>query len=241
MYSNLKAKDWGLWIVNLFMVGVPYFFMWVLTFPLGIIVALTAKPAKSPYGEEPGPHSQKYIDEGSSGFWEYWASPVKFVRWWNNHEDGLLGEPSGKHSARVKGKERSKWNIYMWTIRNPFNEGKRTSEYFACFVNDCIVTFSGTGDVSDGDIPVEGWYLCKAVHKKTGRTYYGYRKVKVWTRFKFLEKFGLGRKFNDWVDGKLMNAVLGFKIKPSHVEQVQETDDLDKAFTLRVGLFTDRG
>ena len=211
-------------------------------FPMGILVALTARPGPSPFGEGPTEHRQKYIEQGSSGMWDYWWSPVKWLLYWNNYEDGLLGEPSGKHSARVKGNEHTFWNMYRWICRNPFNWGKRNSDFFACFVNECKVEWWGTGDVSDKNPPVPGWYFVRATHKLTGKVYYGFRYLKqnsdtsglpkVVARF-FLglqSMFGSKRKLKDTV----FNLVVGFKLKPSHAWTVQDEDDLDKAFTLRL-------
>lgn len=244
--GKIGMLDWVKWFFQLFYVGIPYGWNWFLTFPLGLIVAYTAAPAESPYGEERTEHSEKYKAAGSSGWWEFWASPIKWLQRWNNYEDGLLGESSGKHSARVGGKEREFWNIYDWIIRNPFNVGKRTDPFYACFVNDCTLIFTGTGDVSDGEDVKEGWYLCKATHKVTGKVYYGYRYLKLWKRVAWLDsawvqKIPYLRGFNNWIDGKVLNAVAGFKLKPSHANEVQDKDDLDKAFTIRVSPVSNRG
>jgi len=185
-------------------------------FPMGMLVALTARPAVNHLHERSAIHSPQYRALGSSGFWEYWASPWRWLDAWNNYEDGTLGEPSGKHSARCGGKERTWLNQYLWICRNSFNKAKRTSSFFACFVNDCDIEWWGSRTLSDKDQPVPGWHFCRAVHRKTGRVYYGYRRVAL----------------ND--DGSVYNAVFGFKIKPGHAGTVQDADDLDKAFTLRI-------
>lgn len=202
-------------------VGFVYSFGLLTTFfPMGILVALTArKQATHPI---PGhatsqAHDAKYVSEGASGFWEYWASPIKWLNLWNNYEDGTLGEPSGKTSARCKGAERTKWNQFLWICRNPFNTGKRTSSFFACFINDCVVTFWGDYNLSDKEGSLAtGWHLVKAVHKKTGKVYYGFRLVKQWS------------------SGKVFQVKAGFKIKPGHADEVQDVDDLDKAFTFNI-------
>lgn len=190
---------------------------WVATFFLAPFVAATAKlqtthPMGKPIKEN---HSQKYISKGSSGKWDYMNSDVRFLKWWNNLEDGLLGEPSGKFSSSVKGKERSWWSIVRWTLRNPFNYGKRTLPLFHCKVNECKVEYVGDYDINDKDSTKSGWHFVKATHKKTGRKFYYVRWVK-----------HLG-------DGKVRNGAIGFKLKPSHADVVQDVDDADKAFTIR--------
>ena len=209
---------WGAYLQWVY-VGVPYFVFWALTFfPMGILVALTARPQSRHPLMKPtkGNHKQRYIDEGSSGFWEYWNSSWPIVSYFNNYEDGTLGEMSGKNSARCGGRERTFWNQYKWICRNPFNWGKRTSPFFACFVNDCKLEWWGDSNISDKTPPIPGWYFCRAIHKTTGRVYYGYRSVAI----------------ND--DGTIRQVNLGYKLKPSHAAGNQDADDLDKAFTLRV-------
>ncbi len=198
-------------------VCVPFSICWALTyFPMGMLVALTARQTTNHLGEREGPHSDKYIAEGSSGRWEYWASPWRLLWPWNNYEDGALGEPSGKHSARVGGRERTWWSQYQWLCRNAFNQGKRTSRLFACFVNDCDIDWWGSADLSDKAPIREGWYFCRAVERASGRVYYGYRRVRA----------------NK--DGTVYNAVFGYKIRPTHASEMQDADDLDKAFTMRI-------
>lgn len=216
-------------------------------FPMGFLVILTAKHTKNHMGESEATHKQKYIDEGSSGHWQFWASAWRFISRWNNYEDGLRGEPSGKHSASCGGMEHTFWNQYMWLCRNAYNQGKRTSRFFACFVNDCIIESWGTGDVSDKAPIKDGWYFIRAVDKTTGKVYYGYRYVVANERnegvrlaiVKMLIGIGnfIGKFFGKaprTLDGTVYNAVFGFKIKPSHATEVQDADDLDKAFTARV-------
>ena len=199
-------------------VGAAYFGLWLLTFfPCGPLVALTARRQHVHPFHEPtaADHSEQYLAMGSSGRWEYWNSPWRWLRDWNNLEDGTLGEPSGKHSARCKGKERSRWQQYLWLCRNPYNWGKRTRPLFNCPVNDCDLRYWGDTRVSDKGPVIEGWYLVQAVHRQTGRVFYGYRSVK-------LNKDGTVRQVN-----------LGYKLKPGHAGTVQPLDDADKAFTLR--------
>lgn len=210
-------------LIQFFVVGFVYAFGWALTyFPMGILVALTAKKAVSPFGEEPRAHDQKYIDQGASGWWEYWATPIKWLNPWNNLEDGSLGESSGKTSARCKGKERTFWNQYLWMCRNPFNTAKRTSDFFACFVNDCVIQYWGVYTVSDSSSGVApGWQLVKATRKTDGKTYWGFQ-------YLYLKK-----------SGKVFAVKAGFKIKPAHANQVQDADDLDKAWTFNVHFNSD--
>ena len=200
-------------------VGLRYFGGMAMTYlGAGLLVALTAKNQKIHPFNEPvkQTHSSKYIAEGSSGEWDYANSNVKWLQGWNNLEDGLNGEPSGKHSARCKGKERSWWNRLMWTFRNPYNWAKRTNPLYFCPVNDCDITYWGSDSITDKAPVVEGWYFVRAVHRTTGRVYYGYRAVKL------------------NADGTVHQTTFGFKIKPEHANNVQDADDLDKAFTFRI-------
>lgn len=203
-------------------VGVPYFFGWVATYVMGIFVALTSKPQTvHPQGKKTfSKHSERYITEGSSGEWEYWNSNVPLVKWWNNYEDGTLGEPSGKNSARVKGKERSFISQYLWTIRNPFNYAKRSIPLFHCKVNDCDIEYWGVFEISDKQGGQGGWHFCKATDKNTGKVYYWYRSVK-----------NVG-------NNQVRVAAIGFKIKPAHALIIQDVDDEDKAFTVRLPVKT---
>lgn len=192
--------------------------LWALTFVLAPFVALTArKQVTHPFNKPiTSYHREKYIEQGSSGYWEYYNSNVRFLKWWNNLEDGLLGEPSGKFSSSVKGKERKWWNMVRWTLRNPFNYGKRTLPLFHCDVNNCKVEYIGDYDINDKDPTKSGWHFVKATHNTTGRTYYYLRWVK-----------HLG-------NGIVRNGAIGFKLKPSHRDVVQDLDDADKAFTFRI-------
>lgn len=189
----------------------------VLTLPLSPIIALTSKkygvhPMGKPVEET---HLDRYVSAGSSGKWEYQNSSINLFKWWNNYEDGLLGEPSGKHSARVEGKERSFFSKVRWLIRNPFNQGKRTIPLFHCLVNECDVSFKGKYFVHDKDPEMGGWNFVKAVHRKTGKSYYGFRWVK------------------HYPDGGVRNFYFGYKLKPEHRDTWQDVDDQDKAFTIR--------
>lgn len=206
------------WIV----VVVPYFFGWIATYLMGIFVALTSKPQNvHPQGKKIfSKHSEKYLAAGSSGEWEYWNSPYKILKWWNNYEDGTLGEPSGKHSARCKGKERSFINQYLWTIRNPFNYAKRSIPLFHCKVNNCDIEYWGDMEISDKEEGQGGWHFCKATDRTNGKVYYWYRSVK-----------NIG-------GGKVKVGAIGFKIKPAHALVVQDNDDEDKAFTVRLPVAT---
>jgi|GEM_PF-7106382 len=205
-------------------VGIPYGGGVLLTyFPMGMLVAATARPSVNHLGEFYTEHSDEYKMKGSSGHHVYMASPNRFLDPWNNYEDGTAGEGSGKHSARVQGDEYSWWNQYAWTCRNPFNKAKRTSEFFACFVNDCDIEYWGKERLSDKeDNPsTKGWYFVKATHRGTGRVYYGYRSVTL-------------LKVKTGEEPRVRQVNIGFKLKPTHAHQTQDADDLDKAFTLRV-------
>lgn len=202
---------------------IPYGFNWALTFfPMGLIVAATARKQNThPQGKKlKAFHSTDYIADGASGDWAYWNSNVEFVRNWNNYEDGTLGEPSGKTSARVGGNERTFWNQYKWICRNPFNWGKRTIPRYRCLVNNCDIEYWGDKEVNDKVYGSDSWHFCKATDRNTGDVYYYYRSVK------FVSQT------------EVRQAAIGFKIKPSHAEEVQDSDDLDKAFTIRIPVKT---
>lgn len=211
-------KAWLEWlsILSTYSVG------WALTYIIGIGVALTSRPMKvHPQGKPLNSfHSVKYYSEGSSGSWGYWNSPYKIFKPWNNYEDGTLGEPSGKHSARVQGKERSKWSQYLWTIRNPFNWTKRSNPKYHCLVDNCTLEYYGKYELSDKRVDQQGWQFVIATDKSTGRKYHAYRKIKI-----------LG-------DGFVRQTRIGMKISPSHGNKIQDEDDKDKAFTLRLPVKT---
>lgn len=192
--------------------------LWVLTFIAAPFIALTAKKQTEHQFNKPltAEHSEKYKAQGSSGYWEYWNSNVKLLRWFNNLEDGVLGEPSGKFSSSVKGKERRFLSIIRWTLRNPYNFAKRTLPLFSCKVNECNIQYVGDYQISDKEPDLGGWYFVKATHRKTKRTYFYFRWVK------HLE------------DGYVRQASIGFKLKPEHADIFQDLDDADKSFTLRL-------
>lgn len=200
-------------------VGAVYFWLWLLTFfPCGILVALTSKKQdQHPFGEPTeAKHREKYVKEGSSGSWEYWNSSWSWLQDWNNLEDGTLGESSGKHSASCGGTERTLWQQYSWLCRNPYNWGKRTRPLFNCPVNECDIRYWGSQEITDKAPVISGWYFVQATHRKTGRVFYGYRSVRL----------------ND--DGTVRQVNLGYKLKPGHAGTVQDPDDADKAFTIRI-------
>lgn len=220
----------------------------IITMLLGWAVILTAKRLpRNPFGEaSPKLHSDKYSSKGSSGVWYYFMTEVPVLKWFGNLEDGLYGEPSGKNSANLKGKERSFLGMYYWLWRNPFNYAKRTSPILACFVNDCTVRFSGDTGVTDKHTNGSGSYWVVATHKDPKwwhwTNYYGFRQVIVWDTVgwyvnvtRLLAKIPGVRE--SWFRNKVYNAVLGFKIKPEHGEIEQDDDDLDKAFTARVQIW----
>ncbi len=244
--SSVKWEaPFGVWVKAVFQwfyVGCIGFWLWLLTyFPMGPLAILTAKYGTNAYGEKEAKHDQKYIDLGSSGLWKYLFTSVPVLRCFNVYEDGFLGEPSGKTSARVGGKENTFWNKYNWVTRNSFNQLKRTTRFFACYVNDCVIQYWGDKVVSDKNLSQAGSYLVMAVDKNTRKVYFGYRKVlhfdtlvwyiklkEVFSKVSFLKKYA------PMLENKLFQATFGYKIKPTHAEEVQDSDDLDKAFTFRV-------
>ena len=210
----LKDRLAALW--QWFTVGIGLIIADLLGIIMSFLAALTAKPMTNFVGETKQDHSDKYKSQGSSGKWEYWASPIPFIRLWSNLEDGDLGEPSGKQSVRVNGEERKFWNRYYWlAFRNPFNMGKRTIPFFHCLVDDCDIEYYGDRDVSDKRKEEDGWHFVKATNRETGKVYYGYRSVRSLS------------------DTTVRQVRVGFKIKPSHAGEIQDADDKDKAFTLR--------
>lgn len=218
--------------------------VWVLTyFPMGLLVAYFCKPMTNKFGESEAIHSDKYIAAGSSGKWIFEDCLIPIITLWANPEDGQRGEPSGKWSSACKGKEATFWNKYAWARRNPYNRGKRESDVFACFVNDCKVEWWGDKGVSDKNLNGDGRYFIRAQHKETGRVYYGYRRVIHWDNLGWYRMlvglvFKVSPAFAGWLSHRVYNAVLGFKIKPEHAEEVQDADDLDKAFTFRIQFFS---
>ena len=204
------SLEW-LYILTTYSIG------WASTYIMGIGVALTSKKMDThPQGKPiTSKRSEKYSSM-SSPEWEYWNSPYKLFSWWNNYEDGTLGEPSGKHSARVGGKEKSKWNQYLWTIRNPFNWAKRTNSKYHCLVDNCTIEYYGQYELSDKEVDKQGWQLVIATDKYSGRKYHSYRSVKVTE------------------DMQVRHIRIGMKISPAHAMSVQDEDDKDKAFTLRL-------
>jgi len=187
------------------------------------------KPKPNRFGEKVQTHTNHYMTEGSHGLWEYWDVssfmwPFNKLFWpWGNPEDGYLGEPSGKHSARWDGKERSFRAMFAWSaIRNAFNNVKR--EYLGCPIEDCEIEWWGDGKhtnhanhvlLNDNHPVRPGWYFVKATHKETGKVYYGYRSVE------------------ELKNGKIKHVRYGFKIKPKHEGQTMDPDDKLKGFTMR--------
>lgn len=214
----MKLLDYPKAILSNLLVLAVYAVFWLLNYPAALLVAATAKPQSThPLGKAvTARHSARYINEGSSGWWEYWNSNIKWLRWFNNYEDGLLREPSGKNSAAVHGKERRFWSMVLWTWRNPFNWGKRTLPLFHCMINECKVSYIGHYVISDKVASQSGWYIVKARHRKTKRAYYSARWVK------------------HYPGNKVRQMHVGFKIKPEHRDIMQNPDDADKAFTFRL-------
>lgn len=213
----MKILDYILAPIYTAFVLLSYLIFIPITLITAPLVALTAKkqyehPMGKPIEET---HSAKYLAKGASGEWEYYNSNVRFLKWWNNYEDGMWGEPSGKNSMRMRGKEHTKLSMFIWGIRNPFNWGKRTLPLFHCMVNECDIDYVGDYVVSDKVKSQSGKYFIKATHKVSKRKYYGFRWVK------------------HCKSGKVRNFVIGYKLKPEHGDIIQPLDDADKAFTLR--------
>lgn len=213
-----SLKIWSKAVLQWLGVCTTYLFGWLLTFfPMGIIVAATSKkqgvhPQGKPLEEE---HTRRYVREGSSGHWEYYNSDIRIARPWNNYEDGTLGEPSGKNSARVKGEERSFWSQYKWTCRNPYNWEKRTNPRYHCLVDNCDIEYWGDFSITDKSVDGSGWQFVIATDTTSGKKYYAYRKVNV-------------------VGEHVRHTRIGFKIDPGHANVVMDDDDKDKAFTIRL-------
>lgn len=232
--GTMKKMPRSMWIKAYFkwsLVLICYTPAWLLSFfPMGFIVPLVVRPMTNVFGMKEMEHSDKYKEGKSSGNWKYYGTNIPFIKLWSNLEDGAHGEPSGRWSSLVKGKEKTFWNRYRWVIRNPFNYGKRTMPLFACMVNDCDIKYWGDYYVGDRGTFTTGSHFCIAKHKKTKRTYYGYRALFTWEDY-FSSR---GKKTPKFLRGKFCNVSLGFKIKPSHADNIQVPDDRDKAFTFRI-------
>lgn len=216
---HVKVKAWWQWSG----VCVTYIFGVLLTyFPMGLLVASTSKrQASHPLGKPLAQtHDQRYIDEGSSGVWEYWNSNLSFLESWNNLEDGTLRESSGKNSAACKGKERSVLNQYLWLCRNPYNWAKRTTPKYFCRIDDCDIEYWGEFELSDKTDNQQGSQWVVAKNRLTGKSYYGYRSVRVVS------------------DTEVRHCRLGFKISPIHAMTTQDFDDMDKSITFRLPVKT---
>lgn len=240
--DKLKALAQWTVLIPIFALGI------ILTMVLGWAVILTArKQPASPFGKtSPQPHSEKYIQRGSSGSWDYFMTTVPVLKWFGNLEDGLYGEPSGKNSANLKGKERSFLGMYYWLWRNPFNYAKRMTPFLACFVNECDVVSKGDTGVTDKRPDGSGSYWVIGIHRNPKwwhwTNYYGFRHVIIWdTVPTYVKITGLLSKIPgvraEWFTNKVYNAVLGFKIKPEHAEGEQDEDDRDKSTTFRITPF----
>lgn len=240
------SKFWLLASVQWMLILPIMFVGTVMTYVLSPFIILTSKNLNQPHGKpSPQKHSDKYLMRGSSGTWYYRMSTNRFLKQFGNYEDGLYGEPSGKWSASINGKEKSFIGQLLWLYRNPFNYAKRNSKVLACFVNDCTVAHLGSGDLNDKTLDKVGSYrVVGRPHRRKGlmwANYYGYRKVMYWddsTTYKYITGFlvkYLGFK-EDFFKNRVYNLTLGFKIKPSHAWSIQDNDDLDKAFTFRVQL-----
>ena len=69
--------------------------------------------------------------------------------------------------------------MYLWCLRNPFNNGKRNTELFACPVESCHIEWYDSEGVLhmppdnpiivNDDPIIEGEYLCVATHLITDR------------------------------------------------------------------------
>ncbi len=212
-------KEYRISAVEQWLSILPMLFVhYIINIIVAPFVIWTGKNTTNFVGEVSQLHDQKYMDEGASGVWRYRATDVKCLDGYNNYEDGLYGEPSGKHSARCNGNERTFWSQFKWLLRNPANKLKRTSDKYACFVNDCRLVHWGKDKLSDktASEDTKGWYFVCAVNTITGKEYYCYRSVK------------------NAGEGKVKQSFVGFKIKPEHDNEVQDDDDLDKAFSVRL-------
>tara|TARA_R110002012_G_C11497520_1_gene596946 strand:+ start:117 stop:770 length:654 start_codon:yes stop_codon:yes gene_type:complete len=193
-------------------------YVWFVLLGLFIVpfVILFSKPMTNFVGERKQRHRDKYLDQGSSGEWEYLGTDIPVLKWWSNLEDGNLGEPSGKQSMRWKGKERSFVAQYTWlALRNPVNYLKRTWSFLHCPINDCTIEYVGDFYINDKYPDSVGEQFVTATHKVTGDKYYGYYSVEDLGNYQCkVERYG-------------------FKIRPSHADSIQDADDLDKAFTMR--------
>lgn len=163
-----------------------------------------------------------YTDADPLGWWFHSIPPEwrhesgwkRFMWLFGNDEDGLYGDRRGYWSDEQKGNEKTTWAMYKWAaLRNPANNLSRYTDDFACYPNDCTIEYWGDYDSPD-DRPVkEGWHFVKATDV-AGRVFYGFRQVEV-------------------EDDKVINRSFGFKLKPSHADNIQAPDDAHKGFTYR--------
>ena len=197
---------------------IPFALMRFAGLFVGVIAVNATHKATNFLGESVKNHASNKIAHGSSGKWEYVEPKWKWLWPWGNDEDGYLGEPSGKWSASVDGNERSKLNMYMWSaIRNPANNFSRYTSWYSCPVNDCVVEHVGTYNLDDNDPVATGSHIVVATHKVTGKKYYTLRIV--W-KYPFINR--------------VFHVRLGFKIKPSHANSLQEA--AAKGWTFRISI-----
>lgn len=197
----------------------------VLLGPFAVLVNLffCQHLLRNRFNEGPTNYLPQFPDASRDGWVFYCVPPAwrsgnkiqRFLWLFGNDEDGYLGDRRGYWSDKCGGNERSYWNMWVWAaFRNPVNNMSRYTDEFACLPNQCDIEYWG-GYTSPDDHPfVPGWHFVKATDRITGKVFYGFRQV---------AKEG----------GKVMNTVYGFKLKPSHADEVQAPDDAHKGFTYR--------
>lgn len=167
----------------------------------------------NPYGLRDAIHDAKYIAAGSSGSWLYATFRDAVLLPWSNYEDGLRGEPSGKWSARRKGKEATWLSMWFWSaVRNPVNYASRVWAFFAVHLAD-VASIDYWGDYII-DKHSSKWIQWHMVRTTTldGRRYYGFR-MKV--------------RYLPWL------FLVGSKVKPIH-RHGDDLDDQRKGCTFRL-------
>lgn len=167
-------------------------------------------------------HDPRYVSEGSSGSWNYVKLPSwKIMKPFDNLNYGLLGEPSGRWSAKRGGDERSYRSMFRQAaIRNPAN-GFRYMDAFSCQVDNCDIVYKGDpGPLDIQPVLKPGWNFVKAQDRDTGKVYYSFQYVRA-----------MGKRHG-------FRIRLGFKVEPSHMNKGDIPEAKERAtFTTRFNVW----
>lgn len=182
----------------------------------------TKTPSTHPfYPKVAYPHAPVYIKEGSSGEWTYEKLPDwGIMKPYDNLNYGLLGETSGRWSAKREGKEHSYLSRFRQAaIRNPCN-GFRYMEAFSAQADNLDIEYTGDyGPLDIQPVLVPGRNFVKGTDRDTGKTYYA---------FQYVRAVGKTRGFR---------IRIGFKIEPSNIEKGDLPERKERVtFTTRFGV-----